>query len=282
MTYPKITFIGGGNMATAMLSGLLNNSYPRENFVVIEPDAKRRKDLTQRFAITCLAHADSSSIAADFVILAVKPQIIRGVCEDLAKHSSNAQSVFISIAAGTTTQHLMEWLKLLNNTDPVVVRAMPNTPALIGESATGLYSAKQLSNDKQAAIEAIFASIGQAIWLDQEELIDSVTALSGSGPAYFFGFMEALCNAGIQQGLTPDQAQKLVLQTALGAALMAKQYVTGENVNALQELRERVTSKGGTTAAGMASLQTHKFSEIVAQAVQAAKQRATELAKARD
>lgn len=266
----KFTFIGGGNMATALFVGLLNAKVPPQDIQVIDPDTNKLAELAQRYSVTCHAQANAQALLVDYIFLCVKPQIMQTVCAQLQPFVQTSPATIVSVAAGITTSHLRTWLQTSNP----LIRCMPNTPALIGLGATGLFSADALSDAVKNELNAIFNGVGISIWTQQEEDIDSVTAISGSGPAYFFKIFEAMQTAAIELGLNEEDAKQLILQTALGAAQMAK-----ASDLELSQLRENVTSKGGTTAAALASLADNQLDHIIQQAVQAAKQRSIELAK---
>lgn len=275
--FSKITFIGGGNMARSLLGGLLNKNFPSENLRVIEPHEHTAHALHLDFGITTYAQLQPELIKTDYVILAIKPQMLKSVCEDLGKHWRHSSALLISIAAGIRTQSIATWLHAHSQTTARVIRAMPNTPALIGLGATGLFSPQALESETRQTIETIFSAIGISVWLEEETQLDTVTALSGSGPAYFFHMLEALIEAGIDEGLSPEQSAQLVVQTAVGAAHMALNTLSENSDVNIAGLRERVTSKGGTTEAGLASLHHSHFSHMVKQAVTAAKRRSIEL-----
>ena len=266
----SFTFIGGGNMATAIIKGLLANNSPADSITVIEPSVERQQYLAEHFAIKLETTAHSHNLSADYVLLCVKPQIMQSVCEDLASKLQATDTVILSVAAGITCKNLAAWLQ----TDQPLIRCMPNTPALLGLGPTRLYTPAQLSDTKRQAIDEIFSSIGISIWADKESDIDTITAVSGSGPAYFFHFMEALHAAAVDQGLHSDDALNLVKQTALGAVRMAN-----ESAASLAELRNNVTSKGGTTAAALNYLANANFEQIMNGMVKAARDRSIELSK---
>jgi pyrroline-5-carboxylate reductase len=265
----KLAFIGGGNMAAALISGLLKRGLPPERLMVAEPNAGQRDRLKQDYGI---AATDDNALAvsgADVVVLAVKPQQMRAVAQGLAAHLSQAHPLIISVAAGIPHAALSRWL----GANIPIVRSMPNRPALNGCGATGLFAAAEVGAAQRGLAASIMDAVGTTVWVDQESQMDTVTALSGSGPAYFFLFMEALEAAAQARGLPPEIAHRLTLQTALGAAQMAR-----EATESLATLREQVTSKGGTTAAALEILNAAGLRATVAQAVAAADQRSAELA----
>jgi len=265
----KITFIGGGNMATSLIGGLIANQYPADCITVAEPDADKLKHQQQTFNINITTDNNQAVANSDVVVLAVKPQILQQVCRDIADAVQSKRPLIISIAAGIRSTDIDRWL----GNQCSLVRCMPNTPALIQAGATGLFANDFVSAEQKANAETILSAAGITLWVEQEDLLDAVTAVSGSGPAYFFLFMEAMQQAGEQLGLDTDTAKALTLQTALGAARMAN-----EGEDSAASLRTKVTSKGGTTEAAIQYFQQHNFEELVKQALTQAQHRATELA----
>ncbi len=264
----RIAFIGGGNMAASLAGGLIAAGSAPSSILVAEPDDDRRTQVREQFGVTTTAD-NPDTLSRDVVVLAVKPQLMQKVCRQLSAHASVRQPLYVSIAAGIRTADIMRWL----GHEIAVVRCMPNTPALIRCGATALYANAFVSDaQKQLAVD-IMQAVGITTWVAEEELLDVVTALSGSGPAYFFLLMEAMRKSAVNLGLDSDTAGKLTLQTALGAARMADE--SGVDV---EELRARVTSKGGTTAAAIASFEHHDFHYNVGKALQAAYHRSRELA----
>ena len=271
----KITFVGGGNMARSLISGLIKHGMPNENIQVIVPDSERATSLAEDFQIRTQPKADNGILNVDIILFAVKPQILKPVCKDIAKFLNNSSSIVLSIAAGIKTDNIRQWLNKSNSNSIKIIRAMPNTPALIGLGATGLFGAGELDEAETFYIESVFNAVGISIWVNSESDLDAVTALSGSGPAYLFSLFEHLISAGVEQGLSVDQAFQLVTQTAVGAAQMAK---TAQNNN-IRTLRNNVTSKGGTTEAGLNVLAKHNFEHIIKKVISAAKNRSLELSK---
>jgi len=269
MNTEQIVFIGGGNMAISLIAGLLANQYPADNISVAEPAADKRQQLQQQFGIQ--THADNAAAIAqaNVVVLAIKPQIMQMVCKQAAAAVSASRPLIISIAAGIRGTDIDRWLGGNN----ALVRCMPNTPSLLQLGASGLFANEVCSDTQKQQADAILAAAGITLWVETETQLDAVTAVSGSGPAYFFLLIEAMQQAGEKLGLNADTAQKLAIQTALGAASMAKQ----SDVSAA-ELRARVTSKGGTTAAAIEHFQQHGFEKLVDDALHAANNRAIELA----
>jgi len=258
----KITFIGGGNMAGAIIGGLVRDGFDIQCVNIVEPVAAARTQLTQRFGVTAVGGIAELAQIGDVVVLAVKPQQMRAAVEPLA--ALLQQQVVLSIAAGLRVADLSRWLGGYAR----VVRCMPNTPALIGAGITAACAPKDLASDKRAAIERVLQAIGKVVWVDDEGLLDAVTAVSGSGPAYVFYFMEAMRDAARELGLPAATAAELTLQTVLGAAQLAAG--SSEDVSTL---RERVTSKGGTTEAALKSMAADGVKESIIRAVNAANSR---------
>ncbi|MDX1497597.1 MAG: pyrroline-5-carboxylate reductase [Salinisphaeraceae bacterium] len=265
--HKHITFIGGGNMAASLIGGLLQDGHPAERIAVVEPVEERRQWLSREFQIECQAETNLSN--TDVVVLAVKPQVLQTVAKNLAVAIQQNNVLVVSIAAGIRCEDMARWLGGHRS----IVRCMPNTPALVQTGATGLYALDEVSSEQRRTAESVLRAVGLTLWVEEESLIDSITAISGSGPAYFFHFMEALQAAGQKLGLEPQKARLLTLQTALGAARMAL-----ESKEDLAELRRRVTSPGGTTERALQSMDAENFVDIVGRAAAAAAQRAAELA----
>lgn len=266
----RITFIGGGNMARSLIAGLIERGQAAAAITVAEPVVELRSALARDFGVQVATDNKAAVEAADLVVLAVKPQVMKAVCRELAPALAGRPVLVVSIAAGIGIAHYRRWL----GADCAVLRAMPNTPALIGEGITGLCAGPGLDERQRALAEQVLSAVGAVCWIEDEALMDAVTAVSGSGPAYFFLLMEAMIAAAIAQGLPPDSAHALVVQTALGAARMAR------NGDAPPELlRQRVTSPNGTTAAALAVMQSSGFADIVAAAVARATERGRELSE---
>ena len=269
--HPFIGFIGGGNMAASLISGLLRQGIPGSALGVADPDAEKRTAL----ANTCelFTTADNLRIAekSDVIVLAVKPQILGEICRSLRDGLASREPLIISIAAGVDTQTLTRWLG-----GPLpLVRAMPNTPAMLGYGATGLFATPAVRALQRQLATRLFEGVGIVRWLDDEAELDLVTALSGSGPAYFFLFMQALADGAKALGMDPDLARELTLQTAMGAAQMAQH--SGVE---LDELQRRVTSPGGTTEQGLKVLEREGLRRIVRETLAAAQAQAVILSKA--
>jgi pyrroline-5-carboxylate reductase len=263
-----LTFIGGGNMALALISGLTRRGLPGKRIVVADPVPEVLRRLQADYGIQPATDNVSAVKHAQIVILAVKPQFLRTVAAQIAPHLA-PDALIISIAAGIPHTALTRWL----GAQHMVIRTMPNRPAFNGCGATALYAPAAVGAEHRTVAQAIMAAVGITVWVEQESQLDTVTALSGSGPAYFFLLMEALEAAAHARGLPAAVAHELTLQTAFGAAQMAKQ-----SLEPLATLREQVTSKGGTTAAALAVFETAGLRAIVAQAVAAADLRSGELA----
>lgn len=266
----KITFIGGGNMATSLISGLINNQYPAADICVAEPDQTKADSLMQQFGIDAVVNNKDAVSDADIIVLAVKPQIMQSVCKEIAQQVQTNKPLIISIAAGLLSKDISRWL----GDNISMVRCMPNTPSLLNAGATGLYANDRVSEQQKQQADQILATAGINVWVDNETQLDAVTAVSGSGPAYYFLMMEAMQAAAEKLGLNEQQARLLTLQTALGAAKMAS-----ESEDDAATLRSKVTSKGGTTEQAINTFQEHDFEAIVMQAMQAANDRAIELAE---
>ena len=266
---PVIAFLGGGNMARSLIGGLVARGADPARIRVAEPVQALREALAADFGVQAFPDAASAVEGAGLWLLAVKPQVMRGVCEPLAPVAARSRPLVVSIAAGIPVDRLREWL----GDGTAVVRCMPNTPALLGAGVTGLYAGPGVEAGQRAQAEAVLAAAGATVWIGEEPLMDAVTAVSGSGPAYVFLLAEAMQAAARAEGLGPEQARTLVVQTLLGAARMLSE--TGEPAD---ELRRRVTSPGGTTQAAIERFQADGFEDLVARAIHAARVRGTELA----
>ncbi len=268
MEEQTIGFIGAGNMASSLAGGMIARGMAPERIRMSDRDQGQREAVSRRHGIATLDDNAALARECDALVLAVKPQQIEEVCTALRPVLAERAPLVISIAAGVPVARLREWLG-----DGVpVIRTMPNTPSLVQVGATGLFAGPGVTPVQQALAHEVLESVGQCFWFEQEEDLDRVTAVSGSGPAYFFLLMEAMIEAGRQQGLDEQTARKLVLQTARGAAELA---ATGDDDPAT--LRARVTSPGGTTAAALEVFQQGGFSDLVSRAVDAARRRAEEL-----
>jgi pyrroline-5-carboxylate reductase len=261
----KIGFIGGGNMASAMIGGMLKQGYAAEDICVAEPSAERRAQLAAEFGVVLEENA-AAVLASDLLILAVKPQILREVLVPLPKLADT--TCVLSIAAGVRAGDIARWLQ----GHAAVVRAMPNTPALVGAGITGLFAMPGVSAEQKSRAEQALKAVGQIVWVADEPMIDADTAISGSGPAYVFLFIEALEAAALELGFDAAAARTLALHTVHGSAVLAVQDGSDPAV-----LRARVTSKGGTTERGVAALEEHGVRQAVLSAARAAAARAKEL-----
>jgi pyrroline-5-carboxylate reductase len=262
----KIVFIGGGNMASAMIGGLIAKGHAARDIRVVELLAESRARLAREFGVQCSERLDGPPASDEVVILAVKPQQIGDAARGTGLRRN--RNLVISIAAGVRLATLSRRL----GGHARLVRAMPNTPALIGAGITGLYAPPEVNAEERARAEAILGAVGEVVWVGEERLLDPVTAVSGSGPAYVFWFIEQLAASGAALGLAPETARKLALETVLGAAKLAAS--SGEPPAVL---RERVTSKGGTTEAALKVFAEEKLAERFARAIEAASRRGAEL-----
>jgi pyrroline-5-carboxylate reductase len=268
MTNPTIGFIGAGNMAASLIGGLIAKGFAPTSLFASDPNTEALQALAQRAGITACINNHAVVAQADVLVLAVKPQVMQTVLTDIAPAVQARQPLVISIAAGIGINNLCAWL----GGDVAMVRCMPNTPALVQLGASGLYANERVTPRQRDQAQAILAAVGIALWLDTEEQIDAVTAVSGSGPAYFFLLMEAMIAAGEKLGLAAETSRLLTLQTALGAAQMA---ITSD-VDAA-ELRRRVTSPGGTTERAIAHFEANGLRNMVDGALQAAALRSQEM-----
>ncbi|KAH7037089.1 pyrroline-5-carboxylate reductase dimerization-domain-containing protein [Microdochium trichocladiopsis] len=272
----KLAFIGGGNMAGAIIGGLLAKGTPKTNIHVAEPwDVNRNK--MAELGVHVTTSNSEAALTADVVFLSVKPQVAKVVCQELGaawskEGSTKSAPLFISIAAGITMDTLRSWS---SPAKPRVVRVMPNTPALLGEGASGVFAGEDVGAEERELVSTLLGSVSRTTeWVDKEELIDVVTGLSGSGPAYFFAMVEHLTEAGVSLGLSREQATRLAKQTCFGAGKMLM-----ESSDEPAQLRKNVTSPNGTTEAALKSFEASGFKEIVDKAVRAATDRGEELGK---
>jgi pyrroline-5-carboxylate reductase len=263
-----LAFIGGGNMASAIIGGLIQQGTPAQQILVVEPFDAARQQLERQFQVRTLPQASPTLQEAGLVIWAVKPQVFKEAAQ--AAQGFCQQALHLSVAAGIRSDSIAHWLGSQR-----VVRAMPNTPALVGLGQTGLFARPGVSGTDQAWVEQVVATTGQYLWVQDEVLLDAVTAISGSGPAYVFFFIEAMVEAGIQMGLSEAQAHQLAVGTFVGASELARSASESPAV-----LRERVTSKGGTTYAAITAMQDAKLPALFQAALEAARARAQELGDA--
>jgi len=268
MSKTRIAFIGAGNMATSLIGGLRAQGVDAAQIRASDPGAEQRAKIAAEYGIELFADNAEAIEGADVVLIAVKPQMMKTVCEAL-RSSLKPHQLLVSIAAGITCASMRAWLG-----ERPLVRCMPNTPALLRQGVSGLYATDEVSSEQRKQAEQLLSAVGIALWVEKEEQIDAVTALSGSGPAYFFLLIEAMTAAGEKLGLPREAAVQMTLQTALGAALMA----TGSDVDAA-ELRRRVTSPKGTTEAAIKAFQAGGFEALVETALTAAAHRSAEMAE---
>jgi pyrroline-5-carboxylate reductase len=258
----NISFIGGGNMARAIIGGLKNNDFDMSAITAIDPDVKKREQLAAEFNVQVsdsYVENDNINKRSHVIVLAVKPQQMREVCEQLSKKISS--QLIISIAAGIRTADISRWL----GNYPSVVRVMPNTPAQIQAGVSALFAMPNVNQLQQDRASTILGAVGTTLWLDDEAKMDAVTAISGSGPAYVFYLIEALQDAAISLGMTAEESSMLAVQTFAGASLLASQSSAD-----IKTLRAQVTSRGGTTEQGILALETANIKKIILAAAQAA------------
>ncbi|MEO5671486.1 MAG: pyrroline-5-carboxylate reductase [Ramlibacter sp.] len=260
-----IAFIGGGNMASAIIGGLVRQGLPAAHIEVVEPFAEARGRLREQFGIDAQETAGAALARATLVVWAVKPQTFKAAAAAARAHTSTA--LHLSVAAGIRSDSIAQWLGTQR-----IVRSMPNTPALVGKGMTALYARPAVSAGDKARVEQVIATTGDFLWVDDEALLDAVTALSGSGPAYVFFFLEAMTQAGIEMGLSREQAYQLSVGTFAGASELARASQDPPEV-----LRQRVTSKGGTTYAAITSMEQDAIQRLFIKALHAARARAAEL-----
>ncbi len=268
-TQPTLAFIGAGNMSRAIIGGLISNQYPAEKIWATGTRLEKMDDLKQQGLHTTTDN-NAAVAAADIVILSVKPQIMQAVATDLAAAVQQHRPLIISVAAGIMCDSLEQWL----GGDIALVRCMPNTPALVKQGASGLYANPRVTEAQRSQTEQVMQATGLALWVDSEIQLNAVTAVSGSGPAYYFLMMEAMVAAGEKLGLSREVAQQLTIQTALGAAEMARQSDVDP-----AELRRRVSSPKGTTEQAILTFIDQGLPEIIANGMQACSDRAEVLAK---
>jgi pyrroline-5-carboxylate reductase len=262
---PPIGFIGGGNMASAILGGLIRKGVPASSFEVVEPFEETRTRLANEFGIAALPEAGPALTRCELLVWAVKPQMFAEAARPVRAHA--AKALHLSVAAGIPSDSIARWLDTER-----IVRAMPNTPALIGQGVTALFARAAVAGTDRAQVEQVLAPTGDLLWVEAESDLDAVTAMSGSGPAYVFYFIEAMTEAGIDMGLTPAQAHRLAIGTFSGASALARGSSEAPSV-----LRQRVTSKGGTTHAAITSMEAAQVKAKFKEAMRAAQARAKEL-----
>lgn len=271
MKNTRTGFIGAGNMAQAIIGGLLNTGTPPQNILIFEPNVTLAAELSASMGIKVMQDNTQLCEQSDVIVLAVKPQIMKSVLTGLKRLTLRPEALFVSIAAGLPIDLMQSWLAA----SYPMIRVMPNTPALVGAGVSGLFASREVNTSQCELAESIMRAVGSVIWVDREHLIDTVTAVSGSGPAYFFYFIEALEKAALEGGLNPEQARLLSLETAFGASKLALE----SDVDA-QTLRECVTSPGGTTQAALDVFKKNNMAEGLYEAVKAATERAKAMAAA--
>lgn len=262
---PVIAFIGGGNMASAIIGGLIRQGHPASQIEVVEPWAEAREALLKNYGLQAQPEAGAALQRARIVVWAVKPQTFKDAAGKTRAHTEDA--LHLSVAAGIRSDSIAQWLG-----SERIVRSMPNTPALVGKGMSALYARPGVSEAERQSVQAIMATTGEYLWVENEKQLDAVTALSGSGPAYVFYFLEAMARAGTAMGLSAEQAHQLAVGTFVGASELARRSDEPPAV-----LRQRVTSKGGTTYAALQSMEKDGVGEAFERAMQAAEQRAHEL-----
>ncbi|WP_148252562.1 pyrroline-5-carboxylate reductase [Aidingimonas lacisalsi] len=265
----QVTFIGAGNMASAILGGMIDGGYPPQAITATSPSEAYLEPLQKKFAIRTLTDNRTAVADADVVVLAVKPQIMQDVCTDLRDTVQARRPLIVSVAAGLPAEALERWL----GGNLPIVRCMPNTPSLVGSGACGLFANQHVSDDQRALASTLLDSVGLVEWVEDESLLDAVTAISGSGPAYFFLIFEALEAAGVRLGLPLESARRLALQTAAGAAHMAQQ-----SDQSPEQLKRNVMSPGGTTEQAIYSLEDAGLRQAFLEATDACAKRAREMA----
>jgi len=270
MSTAPIAFIGGGNMARSLVGGLCAAGIASSSIRVADPVPECRESLARDFGVAVFVDAALAVAGAETWVFAVKPQVMQSVCRTLAEAAQAAHPLVVSIAAGITSAQLDRWL----GGQQAIVRSMPNTPALLGAGVTGLFANARVDAAGRARADALLAAVGPTVWVDDESLMDAITATSGSGPAYVFLLAEAMQAAAMAEGLSADAARQLVCHTVLGAARM----LVESGIDA-GELRRRVTSPGGTTQAAIEAFEAGGFGELVTAAVHAARIRGGELSR---
>lgn len=264
-----LCFIGAGNMTKSLIGGLIASGYPKENILATDPSSEQRQNLTETFGVHCYETNQQAIEQSDVVVLAVKPQILKSVCEEIQSGLQQRDKLIVSIAAGVRSKDIDVWL----GGEQAIVRTMPNTPSLIQSGATGLFANERVSVEQKNLAEQIMRAAGLTIWVNEESKLDAVTALSGSGPAYYFLFMEAMEESAQKLGLDAKTAHLLTMQTALGAAKMVM-----ESSDDCATLRQNVTSPNGTTQKAIETFENEGLRNTVEKAMTAARKRAEELA----
>ena len=264
-----IAFIGGGNMASSIIGGLIHSGWSQDQFRVADPLEAQREKLQNEFGIKTFADNASCIEEANVVIFATKPQVLKQVVVPLSETLRQQKPLIISIAAGIQSQHILHWI----GDELPCVRVMPNTPALVNYGVSGLFATPLAKEADQQLAQSLMQAVGKVVWVDNEDLIDTVTGVSGSGPAYFFKMMELMMQAGVEHGLDPDKARELVIETARGAAELISQ-----SEHSPAALRRNVTSPGGTTEAGIQFMEKENIDQAITGGVTAAILRSQQLA----
>ncbi|WP_334030163.1 pyrroline-5-carboxylate reductase [Alteromonas sp. P256] len=271
MQQKKLAFIGAGNMSRSIISGLIQSGYAKENILAANPSTPKLDKLKEEFGIQTTQSNDEACQFADAIVLAVKPQIMGDMCADLQKNNDLAGKLFLSIAAGLPVSRLQEML----GGDYPVVRIMPNTPSLLGKGMSGMYADDTVTQEDRSYVDDVMNSVGETVWVNEEDGINGVIAAAGSSPAYFFLFLQNMQEEAMNMGFDKDQSRLMVQQAMLGAAEMVCNNPDLE----LSELRAQVTSKGGTTAQAVNTFIDEGLKDIVSKSMRAAVARAEEMAK---
>ncbi len=275
MEQKNIGFIGAGNMAFSLIGGLINNGYESKKIWISDADAQRRREVVQQLQVNQVVDNPSLIDLVDIVILAVKPQIMQTICLEIKKNVNINKVLIISVAAGISTDMLQQWLAVdKKKAERAIIRCMPNTPALVQTGITALYAGAGVSATQKMQAEMILRAAGTVVWLEDEQQMHAVTAISGSGPAYYFYFIEIMEQAAKQLGLPDAVARLLALETAFGASKMAL-----ESEEPAELLRARVTSPGGTTEKAIQYMQQHNLEDLLTEAVKQACERSKQLSQ---
>ncbi len=268
--HKKIAFIGAGNMARAMIGGLISNGFPADHIWASSPNVQKHEKIKSKFSIHLTADNIEAAKHADIIVFAVKPWVVETVCTEIKKIIQEKNPLLISLVTGIKTTSIIHWI---SHSHCALIRTMPNIASAVGAGATGLFANPHTTSDQKDFAESLFRSVGAAVWLQNEDQLDVITAVSGSGPAYLFYIFEAMQRAAESLGLSTEQAKLLVAQTATGAAKMVM-----ETDESFEQLRRLVTAEKGTTAAAIEVFENHDTQNIVKKAIEAAFNRAKELA----
>lgn len=271
MQHKIIAFIGAGNMSRSIISGLIATGYPKERIIASNPSKGKLVALKEEFGIQTTQDNIEAATRAEAIVLATKPHILQSVCEPLQTLTAIKEKLFVSIAAGVTSERIQQMLG-----HPVsIIRTMPNTPSAVGKGMTGIFASQQVSQTNREFAQALMEQVGEILWVEQESMIDGIIASAGSSPAYFFLFLEAMEKKTVEEGFSPQQARLLVQQAMLGAAEMVQQNPQ----TSLTELRAQVTSKGGTTACAIAHFEQQQLTQTVSDAMEAAMVRSRQMSQ---